>query len=147
MWLTVIALLPPLRVFTSGAGGTLQRDDRAQDLVPANPMGAVPAQLGPQLRHVDLHLVNDLVGELLGLKDPHARFREVEDNQVLQADNCFGRYEMRSLYTIKMDIREARRYFPDDLRKIEHLGFPQVAFVIELFDHIPVNPQSETAEF
>ena len=89
-------------------------------------------------------MVNDLVGELLGLRNSHARFREVGENQVLHAANCFVRYKMRSLESIKRATREARRYFSDDLRKVERLGFPQVAFIIELFDHLPVNLQTET---
>ena len=52
-----------------------------------------------------------------------------------------------ALDTIKRATREARRYFLDDLRKVENMGFPQVAFIIELFAHLPVNLQTETADF
>ena len=135
------------RFYVPQGGGQYQRADML-NVGLANPEGAANgAQLGPGpvLRAEDLPIVHDLVGELLGLRETHARFKDVDDNQVLHAANCFVRYKMRSIEAIKRATRDARRYFLDDLRKVERQGFPQVAFIIELFDHLPVNLQTETA--
>ena len=134
------------RFYVQQEGGQYQRAD-LQNVVLANPEGAalLGPQLGPTLRAEDLPIARDLVGELFGLRETHARFKDVEDTQVLHAANCFVRYKMRSLDAIKRATRDARRYFLDDLRKVERQGFPQVAFIIELFDHLPVNLQTETA--
>ena len=47
----------------------------------ANPMVAV--HIAPQLRQGDLPSANDLIGDPLGLNDSHARFRGVEDAQII----------------------------------------------------------------
>ena len=92
----------PGRFYVTGGNGEVQRADGTQGLVSntigrglANPRGAAPVNipLGPQLRAVDLPLVTDLVGELLGMCDSRARFREVDGAQVIHAENCFVRYK------------------------------------------------------
>ena len=57
------------------------------------------------------------------------------------------RSEMRSTGAIKRATRVARRYLPDDLREVEQLGLPQVAFIIELVDHLPSHLPVGTAKF
>ena len=43
----------------------------------------------------------------------------------------------------KRSTREARRFFLDDLRRVERKGYPNVAFLLELFDRLPVNTHLE----
>ena len=94
------------RFYVQQGGGRFERADRAngpENGVLANPEGAVQLgqQLGPILRAEDLPIVNGLVGGLLGLRETHARFKDVEDNQVLRAANCFARYKMRPSKPLK----------------------------------------------
>ena len=102
--------------------------------------------LGPALDPADRPLVESLVNELVDLTRTHARFAERTQNELLSAATDFVRYRFRSLDAVKRATKEARRYFLDDLRKVERKAFPELSLIIELFDHLPVNIQNEQAD-
>ena len=103
-------------------------------------------QRGPELREGDDARVDRLFAELNVVCAAHARFQDVDPLELREAADCFIRYRFRSLDAIKRSTKEARKFFLDDLRKIERKSFPDVALIIELFDHLPVNPQTEQAD-
>ena len=91
----------------------------------------------------DLAFVLSLTGELNELCKTHARFSDVTRNELSMAASDLARYRFKSLETAKRPTREARRFFLDDLRRVERKGYPDIAFLIELFDHLPVNTHLE----
>ena len=111
----------------------------------ANPGDAV--RNGPQLRRDDYPLAGDLLGGFLGLDGSRARFMDVEDGHVLRAADFSARYKMRPNDAITGDSKEARRYFLEDPRNVEHSGCPQAAFIIDPHDRLPSNLQIDTAYF
>ena len=47
------------------------------------------------------------------------------------------RYRFLTLCSLKRSTRGARRFFRDDLRRVEKKGFPDASFVLELFGRLP----------
>ena len=47
---------------------------------------------------------------------------------------------------VRRSTKEARKFFIGDLRRVEKKGFPEPSFIIELFDHLPVNIQNEQSD-
>lgn len=64
----------------------------------------------------------------------------------MEATGCFVRYRCRPLGPVKLSTKEAHRTPPCALRQVEHKSFPDLAPIVELCDHLPVNPNAEQAD-
>ena len=64
-------------------------------------------------------------------------------NELLLPAADFARYRFISLEAAKRSTRESRRSFLGDIRRVERKGYPDVAFVREIFCHFPVNTHLE----
>ena len=125
------------------------RASTRNELVPADHFDRAPSPLrpvGPVLKPEDIPARDALVLALNELIASHARFSDRTQRDVLSASSDFVRYGLKSLDSVKRSTKEARKFFIDDLRKVERKAFPELSFIIELFDHLPVNIQNECSD-
>ena len=117
------------------------------DRAPSPPRPAGPViPVGPVLQEADIPARDTLVLALNELITSHARFSDRTREEVKSASSDFVRYGIKSLDAVKRSTKEARKFFMDDLRKVERKAFPELSFIIELFDHLPVNIQNEQSD-
>ena len=62
------------------------------------------------------------------------------------AVNDLARYRFKYLEAARRSTRESRRFFLDDLRRVEGKGYPDIAFLLEILDHFPANTHLEQPE-
>ena len=95
--------------------------------------------MGPVLNQEDADVVLSLTTELKELCDAHGRFADTPKRELTAAAGDFSRYRFKSMDAAKRPTKDARRFSLDDLRRVAKKGFPDIAFILELFDHLPVN--------
>ena len=84
-----------------------------------------------------------LTNELTELCATHARFTDVTRRELATAAGDLVRYRLRTLEGANRPTRDSRRFFLGDLLRVEKKGFPDIAFLLELFDRLPANTQHE----
>ena len=87
----------------------------------------------------DTDAVLSWANELTEICAARARFSDVGRNELTLAANDLAMYRFKSLETAKRSTRETRRFFPDDLRRADKKGYPDVSFRLEIFYHLPVD--------
>ena len=102
-----------------------------------------PLDQGAQCSRRVIGKQRSLTSELEELCKTHAMFSEVGRGELSMASNDLIRYRFKSLEAAKRSTREARRFFLGDLLRVERKGYPDIASLLELFDHLPANTHLE----
>ena len=102
-----------------------------------------PRPRGPVLAQEDRDKVLSMTDELTDLCATHARFSDVSRREITTASADLSRYRFKSLEGVGLSTKDSRRFFLDDLRRVAKKGLPDVAFLLELFDHLPANTHLE----
>ena len=90
-------------------------------------------------------MIETQVRRIADLTASLARFPESAPAATRSAASDFARYKFRSLDAVKRSDREARKYFPRDLRMGAKRGFDDLSFIVSLFGRLPVNFPHEQA--
>ena len=80
------------------------------------------------LNQEDADVVLSLTNDLTELCAAKARFADVSRREIATASGDLARYRFRPLAGTKRSTRDARRFSPEDLRRVEKKGFPDIPF-------------------